>query len=219
MRGRGEFILSIYMRTIIYADDSPVDPRRRSSPTDLAWKTYRGSGPTTTSRRRPCSPWCASIVTPANASSRSCAGDWCPTVQSRRRSATPRSTPGPRRRRPSRCFAKRSIGADASFRQTLFTSGSGSTRRQRGRLPSPCKAASPTHLPASGSAGIRRSVARDLHHLTTDPHGLAERVPDRMPVILDPQDQSRWMGPADSGDPARPAVDLLRPYPAEQMRS
>jgi len=108
MRGRGEFILSIYMRTIIYADDSPVDPRRRSSPTDLAWKTYRGSGPTTTSRRRPCSPWCASIVTPANASSRSCAGDWCPTVQSRRRSATPRSTPAPRRRRPSRCFAKRS---------------------------------------------------------------------------------------------------------------
>jgi putative SOS response-associated peptidase YedK len=116
-------------------------------------------------------------------------------------------------------FREALIGADASFRRALLTSGSRSTRRQRGRLPSPCKAASPTHLPASGSAGIRRSVARDLHHLTTDPHGLAERVPDRMPVILDPQDQSRWMGPADSGDPARPAVDLLRPYPAEQMRS
>ncbi|HKD59637.1 MAG TPA: SOS response-associated peptidase [Terracidiphilus sp.] len=55
--------------------------------------------------------------------------------------------------------------------------------------------------------------------LTTDPNELAERVHDRMPVILDPQDYSRWMGPADSGDPARPPVDLLRPYPAEKMRS
>ena len=37
-----------------------------------------------------------------------------------------------------------------------------------------------------------------------------------MPVILEPRDYSRWMEP---GDPARPPVDLLRPYPAEKMRS
>jgi putative SOS response-associated peptidase YedK len=55
--------------------------------------------------------------------------------------------------------------------------------------------------------------------LTTDPNELAERVHDRMPVILDPKDYSRWMEPADSGDPARPPVDLLRPYRAEKMRS
>jgi putative SOS response-associated peptidase YedK len=52
--------------------------------------------------------------------------------------------------------------------------------------------------------------------LTTDPNELTERVHDRMPVILDPSDYSRWM---ETGDPARPPVDLLRPYPAEKMCS
>lgn len=52
--------------------------------------------------------------------------------------------------------------------------------------------------------------------LTTDPNELAERVHDRMPVILEPQDYARWMEP---GDPLRLPVDLLRPYPAEKMRS
>jgi putative SOS response-associated peptidase YedK len=52
--------------------------------------------------------------------------------------------------------------------------------------------------------------------LTTDPNELAERVHDRMPVILDPHDYSRWM---ESGEPERLPIDLLRPYPAEKMRS
>lgn len=52
--------------------------------------------------------------------------------------------------------------------------------------------------------------------LTTDPNELAERVHDRMPVILEPGDYERWMDP---GESARPPVDLLRPYPAEKMRS
>lgn len=52
--------------------------------------------------------------------------------------------------------------------------------------------------------------------LTTDPNELAERVHDRMPVILEPEDYERWMDP---GESARPPVDLLRPYPAEKMRS
>jgi putative SOS response-associated peptidase YedK len=52
--------------------------------------------------------------------------------------------------------------------------------------------------------------------LTTDPNALAEPVHNRMPVILNPHDYSRWMEP---GDSARPPVDLLRPYPAEKMRS
>lgn len=50
--------------------------------------------------------------------------------------------------------------------------------------------------------------------LTTDPNSLMEPIHNRMPVILDPQDYSRWLDP---GDPARPPVDLLRPYPAEKM--
>lgn len=51
--------------------------------------------------------------------------------------------------------------------------------------------------------------------LTTDPNELAEPVHDRMPVILEPKDYTRWMEP---GDPARPPIDLLRPLPAERMR-
>jgi putative SOS response-associated peptidase YedK len=52
--------------------------------------------------------------------------------------------------------------------------------------------------------------------LTTDPNELAERVHDRMPVILEPKDYDRWMEP---GDPTRLPLDLLRPFPAEKMRS
>lgn len=52
--------------------------------------------------------------------------------------------------------------------------------------------------------------------LTTDPNELAERVHNRMPVILDRGNYERWMEP---GDPERPPVDLLRPYPAEKMRA
>jgi putative SOS response-associated peptidase YedK len=39
-------------------------------------------------------------------------------------------------------------------------------------------------------------------------------IHDRMPVIVEPRDYDRWL---DAGDPARPPVDLLRPYPAEKM--
>lgn len=52
--------------------------------------------------------------------------------------------------------------------------------------------------------------------LTTDPNEIAERVHDRMPVILDPRDYERWLEP---GDPTRLPIDLLRPFPAEKMRS
>jgi putative SOS response-associated peptidase YedK len=43
-----------------------------------------------------------------------------------------------------------------------------------------------------------------------------EPTHNRMPVILSPQNYSRWLDP---GDPAQLPVDLLRPYPAEEMRA
>jgi putative SOS response-associated peptidase YedK len=52
--------------------------------------------------------------------------------------------------------------------------------------------------------------------LTTSENELMRPIHDRMPVILDPKDYARWL---DAGDPARPPVDLLRPYSAEQMRA
>lgn len=50
--------------------------------------------------------------------------------------------------------------------------------------------------------------------LTTDPNELMDPIHNRMPVILEPRDYSRWLEP---GDPARPPADLLRPFPAEKM--
>jgi putative SOS response-associated peptidase YedK len=52
--------------------------------------------------------------------------------------------------------------------------------------------------------------------ITTDPNGLLEPLHNRMPVILPPQNYSRWLDPE---DPAQLPVDLLRPYPAEEMRA
>jgi putative SOS response-associated peptidase YedK len=43
-----------------------------------------------------------------------------------------------------------------------------------------------------------------------------EPVHNRMPVILAPKDYDRWLD-TDSGE--RPPVELMRPFPAEQMRS
>jgi putative SOS response-associated peptidase YedK len=50
--------------------------------------------------------------------------------------------------------------------------------------------------------------------LTTDPNELMEPIHNRMPVILEPRDYGRWL---DTSDPARPPVDLMRPFPAEKM--
>jgi putative SOS response-associated peptidase YedK len=52
--------------------------------------------------------------------------------------------------------------------------------------------------------------------ITTDPNQLMEPLHDRMPVIVEPDDYTRWLSP---GDPEQPPVDLLRPYPAEKMRA
>jgi putative SOS response-associated peptidase YedK len=50
--------------------------------------------------------------------------------------------------------------------------------------------------------------------LTTDANEVLEPIHNRMPVILEPRDYSRWLEPASL---ERLPVDLLRPYSAEQM--
>lgn len=49
--------------------------------------------------------------------------------------------------------------------------------------------------------------------LTTAPNPLMEPIHNRMPVIVAPEDYDRWL---DSS--AAPPLELLHPYPAEQMR-
>jgi putative SOS response-associated peptidase YedK len=50
--------------------------------------------------------------------------------------------------------------------------------------------------------------------ITTDPNEVVAPLHNRMPVILEPKDYARWLG---AGNPAQPPLDLLRPFPAEQM--
>ena len=52
--------------------------------------------------------------------------------------------------------------------------------------------------------------------LTTDPNELMEPIHNRMPVILHRRDYERWLAPA---DPANLPIDLLRPYPADEMKA
>jgi putative SOS response-associated peptidase YedK len=52
--------------------------------------------------------------------------------------------------------------------------------------------------------------------VTTRPNELMEPIHDRMPVILHRRDYGRWLEP---GEPSRLPVDLLGPYPAEEMKA
>ena len=52
--------------------------------------------------------------------------------------------------------------------------------------------------------------------ITCEPNDLMAEIHNRMPVILSPQNYPRWLDP---GDPAQLPVDLLRPYPAGEMKA
>ena len=51
--------------------------------------------------------------------------------------------------------------------------------------------------------------------VTTDPNEVVQPMHNRMPVIIPERDYQRWLRP---GDPARPPVDLLRPFDADKMK-
>jgi putative SOS response-associated peptidase YedK len=59
-------------------------------------------------------------------------------------------------------------------------------------------------------------VLRTYTILTTDPNEVMQPIHNRMPVIIPPKDYERWMAPA---EPSHLPVDLLRPYPAEEMKA
>jgi putative SOS response-associated peptidase YedK len=52
--------------------------------------------------------------------------------------------------------------------------------------------------------------------ITTEANELTAPMHDRMPAILEPRDYERWLR---RDDAARPPLDLLRPFEAEQMRT
>jgi putative SOS response-associated peptidase YedK len=52
--------------------------------------------------------------------------------------------------------------------------------------------------------------------VTTEANELGAHVHNRMPLILHPADYNRWLA---SSTPEQPPVDLLRPMPADEMKS
>lgn len=52
--------------------------------------------------------------------------------------------------------------------------------------------------------------------ITTDPNELAAKVHNRMPVIVEPRDYTRWLTRKDEEPPP---IDVLRPYDTEAMTS
>lgn len=53
--------------------------------------------------------------------------------------------------------------------------------------------------------------------ITTSPNALVEKIHNRMPVILKPQDYAQWLDPGEQ--PAERLSKLLGPYPASQMEA
>ena len=52
--------------------------------------------------------------------------------------------------------------------------------------------------------------------LTTAPNEQMAPIHDRMPVIVEPRNYDRWL---DAGNEDAPPMDLLQPYPAEEMQT
>ncbi|MBX3062581.1 MAG: SOS response-associated peptidase [Anaerolineae bacterium] len=59
-------------------------------------------------------------------------------------------------------------------------------------------------------------VIRSFTIITTSANDLVKPIHDRMPVILRPEDESRWLNDESGMDVW---TDLLRPYPAGQMKT
>jgi putative SOS response-associated peptidase YedK len=51
--------------------------------------------------------------------------------------------------------------------------------------------------------------------ITTQPNSLMEKIHDRMPVILEKEDEKKWI----TATPERELIELLRPFPSEKMKA
>ncbi len=61
-----------------------------------------------------------------------------------------------------------------------------------------------------------QALVRSCTILTTHANALVEKIHERMPVILPPEEYALWLTPGDL--PAEKLQPLLAPYPAERMR-
>ncbi len=73
-----------------------------------------------------------------------------------------------------------------------------------------------SRLPVSGNGGKPQTKLDSFAIITTDPNELAATVHNRMPVILEPRDYTRWLT---RDDEEQPPIDLLRPFDADVMKA
>jgi len=68
-----------------------------------------------------------------------------------------------------------------------------------------------------GLAGITSlwQGVRSVSLITTAPNSLMERIHERMPVIVQPEDYAQWLDPANQDIDA--LMTFVRPYPTERM--
>jgi putative SOS response-associated peptidase YedK len=52
--------------------------------------------------------------------------------------------------------------------------------------------------------------------ITADPNEVLELFHNRRPLIIEPKDYERWLAPA---EPSHLPIDLVRTYPAEEMKA
>ena len=75
----------------------------------------------------------------------------------------------------------------------------------------------PTDARLFGLAGITSlwQGVRSVSLITTAPNSLMERIHDRMPVIVQPEDYAQWLDPTNQDIGA--LMTFVRPYPTERM--
>ena len=74
--------------------------------------------------------------------------------------------------------------------------------------------------PTAESKNGRQSDGATFTVVTTEPNGVVEPVHHRMPVVLDPEEEARWLdGGGTDGEDPEALADLLDPYPASEMRA
>jgi putative SOS response-associated peptidase YedK len=59
-------------------------------------------------------------------------------------------------------------------------------------------------------------VGESFSIITTDPNEVLEPFHNRCPLIIEPKDYERWLAPA---EPSHLPIDLVRTYPAEEMKA
>jgi putative SOS response-associated peptidase YedK len=59
-------------------------------------------------------------------------------------------------------------------------------------------------------------IVESFSIITTDPNEVLEPFHNRCPLIIEPKDYERWLAPA---EPSHLPIDLLRTWPAEEMKA